>query len=159
MLIRHYKEEDKKTVISLLSDFWNYLVSLDYMKRLREFEGSGEKTFSETLKDMKERDGVFYVAEEEGEVIGLIAGVITKPDELDKSIDSELIGRITEFYVDPIYRGRGYGKLLMKEIENFFKVRGCKSVKVEVFAPNKNAHMLYQKLGYQERNVDMIKLI
>jgi ribosomal protein S18 acetylase RimI-like enzyme len=45
----------------------------------------------------------------------------------------------------------------MQQIEAYFAAQGCDTVKVEVFAPNLPARRLYEKFGYEWRDIDTIK--
>jgi len=47
--------------------------------------------------------------------------------------------------------------MLMEHIESYFQSEGCDTAKVEVFAPNAPARRLYEKFGYQHRDIDNIK--
>lgn len=40
-----------------------------------------------------------------------------------------------------------------------YKDQKCDYVWVEVFVPNIKTHELYKKMGYQDRDIDMIKKI
>ena len=44
-------------------------------------------------------------------------------------------------------------------MENYFKKNKCDIVRIEVFVSNKKAHGFYQKMNYNNRIIDMIKLI
>ncbi|MBY0099623.1 GNAT family N-acetyltransferase [Mesobacillus maritimus] len=57
------------------------------------------------------------------------------------------------------YRGYGYGKEAMKEIEKVGQELGMKKIGLHVFGHNKVARGLYDKLGYQTTNVLMEKEI
>lgn len=46
------------------------------------------------------------------------------------------------------YRGQGIGSRLMETAEAFAKKHGKRRIELEVFAKNKNAIELYEKLGY-----------
>ncbi|MBQ6447435.1 MAG: GNAT family N-acetyltransferase [Bacillus sp. (in: Bacteria)] len=51
---------------------------------------------------------------------------------------------------EEIARGRGVGSISLKYLEEEIKKQGLKRIELGVFEFNKNAHKLYQKLGYQE---------
>ncbi|UOR13835.1 GNAT family N-acetyltransferase [Halobacillus amylolyticus] len=54
---------------------------------------------------------------------------------------------------------KGYGKQAMQEIEVLAKKIGLKSIGLHVFAHNKIARGLYEKLGYIEKNIKMEKTL
>ena len=56
---------------------------------------------------------------------------------------------LTFLAVDENLRGKGYGKILMKEMENKSKQSGMKMVQLEVHKNNKKGIQFYEKLGYK----------
>ena len=73
----------------------------------------------------------------------------------------EIKKRLTKYQMYEIYlgdiligekiaRGRGVGSISLKYLEEEIKKQGLKRIELGVFEFNKNAHKLYQKLGYQE---------
>ena len=104
-------------------------------------------------------NGVIYVAEHEGRVIGVIAGIVFQwsGESLLEASRARKVGRILELFVDPAHRGQNVGTMLMEKIEVFFKQNGCDVSRVEVFGPNVKAYRFYHKLGYHDRTFDMIK--
>jgi GNAT superfamily N-acetyltransferase len=66
-------------------------------------------------------------------------------------------GEVLEIVVKAGYRGRGVGTMLMNKLEEYFKENNCNISGVGVLFPNKNAHRLYSKLGYEDRSIYMTK--
>ena len=64
-----------------------------------------------------------------------------------------------ELYLEEGSRGKGIGTRLMKMMEEYFRQNNCDVSKVEVFAPNIKAHNFYRELGYQDRAIDMTKIL
>jgi GNAT superfamily N-acetyltransferase len=56
--------------------------------------------------------------------------------------------------VNPAYRGRGYGKVLMEAAERFGRKKGCVSVQLYVDDKNNNAIGFYQSRGYSSVHYD-----
>ncbi|MCL2213259.1 MAG: ribosomal protein S18-alanine N-acetyltransferase [Oscillospiraceae bacterium] len=50
--------------------------------------------------------------------------------------------------VDPAYRGRGYGKILLSHIMNLAWTAGTESIFLEVRTSNTNAQKLYSAMGF-----------
>lgn len=161
MNIREYKSSDLNDLERFLNELQDYVVKIDYLKRNKRADNFGEYFSEETLKEVAEKNGVIFVVEDEERMIGFIAGIISLPDDESKLSGTDLRdeGRITELYVEDDYRGKGVGKLLMEKLEEYFKVKGCGFIRVEVFEPNKDAHEFYKKMGYGDRNIDMLKLL
>jgi len=154
--IREYQEEDRERLAELFDDFQDYLVSLDPLQRLRHLPGYGEEVLAKTLDEVQEKQGVFSVALDGNTVVAFVVGILQKRKNRRDVIDS-LGGRITELYVDAAYRSRGIGTLLMHHVEAYFRMKGCDVAQVEVFAPNAPARHLYEKFGYEYRDIDTMK--
>jgi ribosomal protein S18 acetylase RimI-like enzyme len=71
-------------------------------------------------------------------------------------------GRVVYIYdiaVDPAYRRQGYARAALAEIEAFAREHGCVGVQLHVFGSNTGARELYQRAGYVETNVTMLKRV
>jgi len=69
-------------------------------------------------------------------------------------------GEMTDFWdivVSREYRKKGVGTMLIREIENFARRKGCKFIRLNVNEKNRNAMKLYRKLGYRKISYIMIK--
>jgi ribosomal protein S18 acetylase RimI-like enzyme len=141
-----------------MEDFQDYLVDIDYMKRIRRMPGYGVSYVRRLLRRINNNDGVIYLAEHEDHIIGLIAAMVETQSTVDllECVPSKG-GRILELFVETRYRGQNIGKSLMQKGEEYLKQQGCDVFTIEVFEPNGKAHNFYKKLGYQDRIIDMIK--
>lgn len=45
----------------------------------------------------------------------------------------------------------------MEAMEEYFREQECEFVRVSCFAPNTDAHRFYEKSGYEDRNIEMVK--
>jgi ribosomal protein S18 acetylase RimI-like enzyme len=156
--LRKYQSSDRAGIIKLMEDFQDYLVDIDNMKQMRRMPGYGVGYVGKLLRKINSNEGVIYLAEHEGHIVGLIAVMV------ERQLTSDLLewvpskgGRILELFVQTQYRGQNIGKLLMKKGEEYLKEQGCNVLRIEVFEPNAKAHNFYRKLGYQDRIIDMIK--
>ena len=64
------------------------------------------------------------------------------------------IAEIKKLCVNPLYRGKGVGTMLMQEISNIVKKRGVKRLNVIVLSNNNPALRFYRNNGYKD--VDII---
>ncbi|HUJ77879.1 MAG TPA: GNAT family N-acetyltransferase [Thermoplasmata archaeon] len=55
------------------------------------------------------------------------------------------------------HRRRGYAEAAMRAAEEIARSRGARKISLHVFADNRGARRLYEKLGYAETNVMMSK--
>lgn len=87
-------------------------------------------------------DHVFYVFEENEQVVGWIHGFHTH------RIESESFVEIAGLVVHSEFRGRGIGVQLVKQMEAWSKNLGCLKIRVRSNVIRKEAHRFYQQLGY-----------
>ena len=79
------------------------------------------------------------VAEDNGRLIGYLAGYAHRTFYAGGSI-----AWVDEIWVEPDYRDRGTGRLLMDAFEDWASRRGC----VQVSLATRGAAPFYEKLGY-----------
>jgi ribosomal protein S18 acetylase RimI-like enzyme len=162
-LIRKSTPSDKEAIIKLFFEFGNYLADLDNnaLKLLIVPDNYGPEFYKRMVDDVEKKQGVIFTAEIEGKVIGFIAGVIIEvggnPDEIDCT--PHRLGRVTFLFISNEHRGQGLGRKLLVIITNYFRKKNCYKVNIEVFAPNQNAYGFYKKLGYIDRNYDVVKVL
>lgn len=91
----------------------------------------------------------------DGQWIGFV--VTTRPDS-----DKESVYYVAAVYIDPDFRGRGLGKVLMHEVLNTVKDEASKadqpspSCTIGALHGNEAAVGLYQKMGFQVTDPDEI---
>lgn len=158
--IRKYQPNDKKEITKLFEDYLNYFTDIDPLKRSIHPPGANEAYAKRMINETSQKKGVIFVAEEDKQIIGFIAGIIQRQTEdiLQLQIPSTP-GRVIELYVKPKYRGKNIGKTLMQKMEQYYRGKECDIINIEVFQPNKNAHIFYKKLGYSDRIIDLIKIL
>ena len=66
-------------------------------------------------------------------------------------------GFILEIMLDKTQRGKGYGKQAMLALEEFAKGMGLERIGLHVFSHNTAAVRLYEGLGYEVTNQNMVK--
>jgi GNAT superfamily N-acetyltransferase len=158
--IREYRVSDKAAFVELMEELQDYLVSLDDLKRMRRMPEYGESYTERTLQNVAKNNGVIYVAETKGRIVGLVVGIIHEQtrEELLEHVPFKR-GVVLELIVARGYRKKGVGTLLMERIEGYFRQSGCSVAGVDVFFPNKTAYRLYSKLGYRNRDIWMTKTL
>jgi ribosomal protein S18 acetylase RimI-like enzyme len=156
--IREYFGSDRTSFVRLMEELQDYLVSIDDLKIDRRMPEYGESYTERTLQNVAKNDGIIYVAETKGRIVGLVVGIIHEQtkEELLEHVPFKR-GDVLELIVANGYREKGVGTLLMEKMEGYFKHKGCSVSGVEVFFPNKNAYRLYSKLRYLERGIWMTK--
>lgn len=159
MNIRIFEEKDSVQIQTLFDEFGDIFVDLDPLKFVVKAPTYAKTFFKEMLENTS-TDGIVYVAEDNNQVVGFIAGNIHELT-LENTVENIPMrkGRILELFVTADYRNKGVGKLLVEKLEDFFKSNNCHTINVEVFAPNEKAQKFYESFGYKNRNVDMMKVL
>lgn len=112
------------------------------------------------LQEIINNEGKCYLYIENQKAMGLIMGIVEKYDDYDYlDYKCPKKGNIIELIVSKEIRAKGIGKQLMEKMEMYFKSIKCEWIKVSVFAYNNHAINFYNKSGYHNRMIDMIKKI
>ena len=112
----------------------------------------------ELVKEL--RRNIFYVAEENGMILGFIEGEIIKAKRMKPSFEikkGERYGELHAVYVLKKFRGKKIGKLLIDRLFEDFSKEKVKRIVLK--STSKDAWGLvnyYKKLGFEERLVDMV---
>jgi ribosomal protein S18 acetylase RimI-like enzyme len=160
MQIRHYAQTDEPSFVALFQEFEEALAPFKPTDRWRVQPGLGAVTARAAHDEVARKEGAIFVAEESGELVGFVVGVIDRPTE-----SSSLAGLPTSFgwinnlYVRDDERGRGIGRALMATIEGHFRARGCDIARLRVHAANVRAARVYEELGYGDWGRDLWKAL
>ncbi|XP_068129600.1 N-acetyltransferase 8-like [Hyperolius riggenbachi] len=91
-----------------------------------------------------ERDGYcFWVAESEGEIVGIVAAVPPCPPTGGNHVE------LKRMSVPTRHRGRGIAKALCRTVIDYAQKRGCEGVVLWTSISQKNAANLYTNMGFQ----------
>jgi ribosomal protein S18 acetylase RimI-like enzyme len=78
------------------------------------------------------------------------------------TIEDRPVGRVVFIYdiaVDAAHRRKGHAQAALREVERYAREHDCIGVMLHVFGSNTGARQLYQKAGYEETNVIMLKRV
>ncbi|UOQ49841.1 GNAT family N-acetyltransferase [Gracilibacillus caseinilyticus] len=105
--------------------------------------------FDNLLPDREQtKDHYLYtIVNEPGDQVGIIWLARQTADK----------GFIYDILIEDAYRGKGYGKAAMQQIEKEAKQLGMQKIGLHVFGHNKVAVHLYDSLHYQATNIVMEK--
>lgn len=160
MQIIEYEDKYLNDVRNLLTELEEYLVSIDKDSLDQVHPEYHEKMALIDLEEVRENNGICYLAIDNDSVIGLIMGTIPPYEEYDYlDYKCPKRGIITELVVTSKTRSQGVGKALIEKMEDYFKNRDCEYVLVDVFAYNENAIKFYEKKDYHSRMYTQIKKI
>lgn len=82
------------------------------------------------------------------QVDGVVAGYAILAIGFDHEVGGR-IGTITDFYLQPGFRGRGIGTETLAQIEREAVTLGLEALELEVSNDNEQAKRLYLKMGFQ----------
>lgn len=99
------------------------------------------------LKMMEDPEQDVLVEEENGQLLGFAMAEYIKREETN-SIYAVHEAHIVEIGVDETSQGKGIGTALIQAVKDAAKVRGCRSVQLDVWEFNKSALRFYEKLGF-----------
>ncbi|MBI2251558.1 MAG: GNAT family N-acetyltransferase [Armatimonadetes bacterium] len=154
--IRKAALNDLDNVIDLASEYIIYSLSpyRDVLiEKIKEFR---RKDFQNLKNILDFEKTALYIAEnEKGEFLGHILIFIT-PFE---SAMGELQGYIFDLAVKQEYWGKGIGKLLIRQAEEFTKEKGLNYLTLGVSSSNQRAIKLYESLGFKEERKKFIKKV
>jgi ribosomal protein S18 acetylase RimI-like enzyme len=158
--VRPYRTADRRTLEEFFDAFQDELVAMDDLGRLVRAPGYGAHAAGQCLREVQAERGRLLIAELDGRPVGFAAGVVRSPGpDAGFSARVGLYGRVTELYVEPGARRRGIATRLLARLDRHFARAGCETVRVEVFVPNPTARRLYARLGYRERDLELIRPI
>ena len=128
MEIREYQESDEKDVIAL------------WFKCDLVLPGSNPKQDIE--RKLKVDRDLFLVGNVNGKIIASVMGGYEGHR-----------GGANLLAVDPAYQRKGYGRLMMKAVEQRIKEKGCPRINLQVRSASKGVIEFYQAIGYTDDNV------
>jgi GNAT superfamily N-acetyltransferase len=107
-------------------------------------------TATDTMRARMERisalDGyAAWVAEAEGEVIGMVAAMIGWTLVYD-----DPYARILALVVDPAHRGQGAGAALVRTVEEWARTHGAGTLHLTAGNQRTEAHRFYKRMGFDD---------
>lgn len=154
MIIREYKPEDREVIEKCVFELEELEAPMEPTLR----QSSKEATrfyYDYLLKRLKEKQGTIFVAEEDGQVIGMVSVIVEEEESPYAKVKDW--GYIPDLVVLESHRNKGVGELLLEAAEKFIKERGFKGISLDVMIKNNRAVDFYRRHGYREYNVGLVK--
>ena len=140
MLVREMISEDIPQLAEIYRQFWGELSDIAKMET--------------TFRTLKQRDThIFLSAVENDELIGTVMGIVC--EELYGACRPFLL--IENLIVDKKHRRKGVARLLLAELENRARERGCWQMILVTEADRKDACAFYKVNGFQLNNAGFKK--
>ena len=145
MHIRKATKKDLKALVEL-----SVQLMAEHERKFPTFEKLAKDFRAQQMKYFKnvisKRIGAFFVAIENGKIIGMILG----KEEKNLPIFAETrIGQVVAFYVLPEFRGKGVGRKLFAEMKKWFRKKGFRTVGLNFISKNTKVKKLYKELGFR----------
>ncbi|SRR5258706_9060840 len=137
MIIRESEEKDAQVLSQLLGELGYPASPDDCQKRIQLYRQDGYK---------------LMMGEVEGKSIGFIALHWYHAFHHPRPI-----GRVVAFCVDEAHRSKGWGSLLLKYAEDFFRSKNCVKVELTSNLKRKESHEYYFRKGYQQASMHFVK--
>ena len=93
-----------------------------------------------------------FIAESDEELLGVVHVM-----ESSSGLTGERQGYVATLAVTEASAGQGVGRALMEAAEAWCRERGLTVIALDVFAQNSGARAFYERLGYLEETLTMIK--
>ena len=143
-------EEAKLSQMERLIDLLTVLFSQEAeFIPARDVQRSGLQTILEDAKI-----GTIFVLKQDQNIIGMVSLLWT--------ISTALGGRVAfleDMIVDPAWRGKGCGHLLLEHAIAYAKKLTCKRITLLSDPDNAGAHRFYQQFGFQTSLMQPMRLI
>ncbi len=156
MIIRPYRPEDRAAINACIVQMQDFERAID----VRSLTGAAvAEWYLPLLEDHnREKDGHLLVAECDGAVVGfanLQANVLCE----DYDEENYHYALISELSVLDSHRNRGIGRALIAAAEALARERGARWLRIDVLARNDGARHLYGACGFDERIVELEKVL
>ncbi len=143
--------------LALLKEQWTLLYQQQVQQgMLFRPPADGHALWASSLGSVLGRFGCLFVAEEDGAIVGFLAGRLRS---LPPHFGGEQVGYVSEVFVDQNQRGKGIGKALLLAGTQWFRERGAKRLELNVVAHNDGAALFYEKMGWTRELIQMVSMI
>ncbi len=160
-IIRLYEPKDYDAVCALMSELQTHFAQVDTMGESRQFS-SGEEAkqyVDQGLKDIREMNGVCFVAERNRMVIGFVQGIIDMHEGQVMHVlghNDSIDGWIGLLIVTKKFRNQRVGKQLMENMKTYFQTNSCATVRLKVMSDNVSSLRMYESLGFKAKEIEMV---
>lgn len=152
--IRHYAPEDEGALRGMVAALHDLLLPLD--ADLAPTGAMLDAHFADLMRQVDETQGAIFLLEASDAIVGY-AVVFGRTYAHDLDEKREPFAYLAELYVEPTHRGQGLGAALLAEAEAYARGLGAHKLELNMLAKNTAARRFYEREGYGERVVTMVK--
>ncbi len=138
--------------LDILNDFLQLLIQVE-----RPMDESLEQekhiTYYDISEFIKSNDAELFVATINNEIVGSGYGLIKQNKNHYAYKEHGYVGFM---FVKEEHRGKGISKLILTTIFDWFKSRGIKETRLEVYQENPSAIKAYEKVGFKKNLIKML---
>lgn len=151
--IREYRPEDAQQVEECFVELQDFLHHLEPTVLAGKV---AKKYFDYMLASCAETQGKVFVAEVDNQIVGFVSlWAKVKAEALDE--EPAEYSFISDLVVLPAYRGRGLGRALLHKAEEYARLQGATTLKLEVLTRNTVATELYRHHGFHSYQMLLVK--
>jgi len=150
--IRTFKPTDSEFILSLVTRFSEF--TLPDWRSINEIDSANHALLLKSIQT-PEPDSIIFIAEDEN---ASPVGFIHLQTQTDY-FNGEKHGYISDLAVEKSFEGKGVGKLLIHEAEEWAIQKGYHILTLYVFSGNTHAQHLYEKRGFEEEVIKYVKVL
>ncbi len=154
MIIRDAVPDDLADISALWKEFMDFHKNLDPYFSRKESGHIQWASFME--KNMADDQWKITAAEDNFEIVGFCTAAIIKNPPV---LELPEFGYIQDMAVKESARGKGIGKLLLTEVENWFASKQIKRIELNVLITNQSAQNFWRHQQYKEFTIRLVKNI
>ena len=163
ILIRTYQQKDFTELTICINALQEHEAAVDELHIVKTVADFAAKEYCENfITQTKKMNGTILVAVHNNIVIGCIVGIVETNTDIDAVTyphKNGIIGVILELSVLSDYRRHSVGTKLMHAMELYFTSKNCSHCILECFVHNKTAYSFYNRNGYKDRYIKMMKAL
>jgi len=146
VVVRNMRVEDTETAAKVASETmqeaWDHYERDYYPRKALEFDLS-RLVPERYAKGIQERNEFYFVAEDDGKIVGVATGAILRGNEKEGGL--VLLGGIS---VHPSHQRKGIGRALLNHVVEYSKEQKCHKITLYTLPVLIPALNLYLKLGF-----------
>lgn len=152
--IRPYRRDDAKDLQKCFTELQRFENAIE--RNRTDGRIVGETYIRQMLEICQEKNGRIFIAEQDGKVVGYAFARIERHPERIFTTLTEYV-YVQDLVLLPDARGKGMGRKLLQEVEQYALDSGMRTILLTVLSKNPSAKKFYRKSGFTELDIVMRK--